>query len=335
MVSTSTDIGDPSQGQAGQETAASAVHRVLGELAASRAAQVDGLGASQLAELRSLGIAIDDGSARLGADVELLSAEAVRAALAPPAAQWLRVLDCRTQIPSTNTALLNRAETASIHGHVLAAEVQTAGRGRRGRTWLSPFGRNLAVSIGVRLERPAAQVGALSLAVGVAVRQALVDFGVREVELKWPNDVLLDGRKVAGILIELARPSPPVEVVIGIGVNVGCADAVQSQVEQAIADVQEHVAQPSRNRLLALLLTRVAAASARFDTHGFAAFRAEWQQSHRYQGAEVTVSSPSAAGPTAVTGKAIGVSGSGALRVATGNGVREFIGGEVTVREAG
>ncbi len=327
MASTSTNIGD-----AGAE---SALHRVLAGLAASRNAPVHDLTPDQIAELRSLGVGIDSGRARLDADIELLSTDAVRAALNAPTAAWLRAFECRAQIPSTNTELLARAETASIHGHVLAAEVQTAGRGRRGRTWLSPFGRNLAVSIGVRLQRPAAAIGALSLAVGVAARRALVEFGVRGVELKWPNDVLLEGRKVAGILIELARPMQPVEVVIGIGINVGCAAAVRGQVEQAIADVEEQVPRPSRNRLLALLLTHVARASARFDADGFAAFRAEWQRHHRYQGAAVTVSSPSPAGSTAVTGKAIGVGDTGALRVATAGGVREFIGGEVTVREAG
>lgn len=327
MASTSTDIGGPA-------AEPSALGGVLNELAACRAVPLDGMAEEQIAELRALGVGIDQGRARLPDGIELLCPAEVRAALDAPTAAWLQDLCCEVQTPSTNTALLARAEAVSIHGHVLAAEVQTAGRGRRGRTWLSPFGRNLAVSIGVRLMRPAAEVGALSLAVGVAARDALVEFGVRGVELKWPNDVLIDGRKVAGILIELARPAQPVEVVVGIGVNVGSADAVRGRVDQAVADVEECVPRPSRNRLLAVLLNHVARASARFDEEGFAAFHGQWQGAHRYQGAEVTVSSPTVAGPNAVAGRVLGVSPTGALRLATADGVREFIGGEVSVREA-
>ena len=264
-------------------------------------------------------------------DVELLAAPTIRAFLTPQTAAWLRDLAIQPAIDSTNTALLGRAATAPIDGCVLTAEVQTAGRGRRGREWLSPFGRNLAVSIGLRSNRPPPQLGALSLVVGLAVRQALLAVGLDDVELKWPNDVLLHGRKLAGILIELVRATAPVEVVIGIGVNVGCRAMVAARVDQSVADVAEQIERPLRNELLANVLNQVVAAGERFERLGFDAFRTAWQDAHRYQDKAVEVTMPGAA--ETVFGTVLGITHEGALRLRTAGGVREFNAGEVTVRE--
>ena len=312
--------------------------RVFDDLASKRSADLGPVGVAELEALGSLGVRFGDGRAWLDADVELLSEPVVRGALAPETAAWLRTLELRPHIGSTNTTLLNRASQGRIDGAVLAAEVQTSGRGRRGRVWLSPFGRNLAVSMGVGIERPVAELGALSLVIGVAVRRALVQHGLAGIDLKWPNDVLLDGRKVAGILIELVRAVRPVEVVIGIGVNVGCADTVAGRVDQAIADVAEQVDRPSRNELLGRLLDHVAAACRGFDQAGFAPFRDEWDAAHRYRGrrVEVTVAdgtrNVAQSAPCMGTVQDIGLDGS--LRIATAAGVREFTGGEVTMRAA-
>ena len=311
---------------------------VFNDLATHRSAALGNFDPEANAGLSALGIRVRDGQAWLDDDVELLSEVAVRAALGPATADWLRTLELRSHIDSTNTTLLALATHGPIDGRVLAAEVQTAGRGRRGRQWLSPFGRNLAVSIGVAIERPISELGALSLVVGVALRRALVEQGLSGVELKWPNDVLLDGRKVAGILIELVRAVAPVEVVVGIGVNVGCAATVASRVDQSIADVAEQ-AQPSRNELLARVVDHVAAACRQFDGAGFDAFRDEWDRAHRYRNTavRVTVADPRAGGGDAepvetFAGTALDVGADGALRIDTGRGIREFTGGEVTLR---
>ena len=262
--------------------------------------------------------------------IERLDAAAVRGALDANASAWLRELDIRETVDSTNTALLARAQTAAIAGCVLTAETQTGGRGRRGRTWVSPFGRNLAVSLGVGSSRPAVELGALSLVVGLAVRSALTQHGLSGVELKWPNDILLQGRKLAGILIELVRATPPVEVVIGVGINVGGQHAVASKVDQAIADVTEQVTPPARNQLLAGVINHIVASCSHFEAEGFGPFRAPWQAAHRYQGASVTVTLP---GGERVSGTVLGLAADGALRIATASGVRAFNGGEVTLRE--
>ncbi len=308
--------------------------KVFETLAKQRSAALHGLAADELDQLAALGIAVAEGHARLDADIETLSAQAVCDGLDAPATAWLRDLDLRAHIDSTNTSLLARADREAIDGCVLAAEVQTAGRGRRGRTWLSPFGRNLAVSIGVGIHRPVAELGTLSLVAGVAMRQALLGCGIEGVELKWPNDVLLHGRKLAGILIELVRASPPVEVVIGIGVNVGCRDAIAARVDQAVADVAEQISSPSRNQLLAETLNRMAAACQLFNDVGFEPFHSQWERAHRHQGRAVTIATSAMNQPVALSGTALGVAADGSLRIDTGRGIREFSSGEVTLREA-
>ena len=307
---------------------------VFETLARHRKASLAGLAEGDVHTLAALGIRLGDTDARLDGDIELLAAEAVRGALGPETLGWLGKLELRSHIGSTNTTLLDRAAKGRIEGSVLAAEVQTAGRGRRGRSWLSPYGRNLAVSIGVGLARPVADLGPLGLVVGIALRRALLDHGLGVVELKWPNDVLLDGRKLAGILIELVRAVAPVEVVVGIGVNVGCADAVAERVDQAIADVVEQIEDPDRNRLLARIIDHVVSACRRFDTAGFDPFKEEWNRAHRYRGATVAVTGTGQAGPETFVGRVLDIGGDGVLRIATARGVREFTGGEVTMREA-
>ncbi|MCY3837208.1 MAG: biotin--[acetyl-CoA-carboxylase] ligase [Gammaproteobacteria bacterium] len=319
----------------------SALGRVFNELASLRVARLSGLDANELDALAQLGVRIAGDRACLEPDVELLSAASVRDGLAPPTLAWLRDLEIRAHIDSTNTSLLAQAEHGRIAGCVLAAEVQTAGRGRRGRNWLSPFGRNLAVSIGVAITRPVAEIGALSLVVGVAVRRALVEHGLSGVALKWPNDILLDGRKLAGILIELVRAAAPVEVVVGIGVNVGCASRVAERIDQSIADVAEQIDGPTRNALLARILDHVVAACRGFDAAGFERFGDEWNDAHFYRGARVVVTPADAGGTEAgrkpaasVAGKVLDVGADGALRIDSADGVRAFTGGEVTMRTA-
>ena len=308
---------------------------VFEELASHRVASIAGLERASLDQLAALGVQVRD-QAVLAADVDLLSAETIREALDPTTADWLRELAVHAHIGSTNTALLERTGTDGVTGRVVTAEVQTAGRGRRGRAWLSPFGRNLAVSIGVAIDRPPAELGALSLVVGLAVRDALLGYGLREIALKWPNDVLMQGRKLAGILIELAQPDRPAQLVIGIGVNVGCHQAIAGRVEQAVADVTEQVERPSRNELLGALVNHVAAACRRFSAEGFVPFHTRWDAAHHYHGRMVTMTLPAPSSPgDTISGTVLGVARNGALRIASVSGVREFIAGEVSLRAQG
>ena len=280
----------------------------------------------------SLGLASDGTHAWLPEGTTLLDGSAIGAALSSRARQWLTSLEVHRVVGSTSTLLAERHLRGSIDGHVCLAEVQLAGRGRRGRRWLSPLGGNLAVSLGFASRRPAAELGGLSLVVGLAVLDALESLGMSDLGLKWPNDLLLGDAKLAGILIELLQRGDAASFTVGIGVNVRLPDAARRAVDQAIADLGDTADPPDRSLLAAAVISSVVEFVAEFQSLGFEPFRDAFDARHRLHGQQATVSVPGAA---AVSGRVAGVSPSGGLQLATGSGVREFHGGEISLRAAG
>lgn len=295
------------------------------QLAAHRVARVD---PTDRPLLERYGIAVRGDTAVLDEDIELLDAGRIRDQLGDGARMWLKRICVRPHIDSTNTALMRLGLQRDIDGEVLIAEAQTAGRGRRGREWISPFGRNLALSLGLRIDRPLREIGAVGLAVGLAVAGALAELGVRGAKLKWPNDVVLGTRKLCGILIELPSAKEPPSVVIGIGINVGGMSAVAPLVDQAVADVTEQVPDASRNRLAGMVVDGVYNFCKRFERHGFARMKPAYDTLHRFHGEPVRL----VVGTEEVTGTVTGVGLDGALQLQTGAGIRNFIGGEVSLR---
>ena len=298
---------------------------IFNQLAVDRIAKVD---ATDRLALGHYGIDVRGDLAVLDDDVELLHAERIRDELGDPALGWLSRLCVRPHVDSTNSALMRAALARDIDGEVLLAEAQTSGRGRRGREWMSPFGRNLALSMGVRIDRPLREIGAVGLAVGVAVADALTELGVDDAQLKWPNDIVLDRRKLCGILIELPAAKQPACVVIGIGINFGGLSVLAPLVDQAVADVAEHAPDASRNRLAGLVIDAVYNMCKEFEKYGFARIKPRYDALHRYQGEAVRV----IVGTEEVAGTVAGVDSGGALRLRTDSGVRSFIGGEVSLR---
>ncbi len=298
---------------------------VFKQLSVDRVAKVD---ATDRLELGNYGIAVRGDLAILDDDVELLRTERIREELGDPALRWLTRLCLRPHVDSTNSALLRAGLTRDIDGEVLLAEAQTSGRGRRGRKWMSPFGRNLALSMGMRIDRPLREIGAVGLAVGVAVAGALTELGVKDAQLKWPNDIVLDRRKLCGILIELPAARQPACVVIGIGINFGGLSVVAPLVDQAVADVTEHVPDASRNRLAGMVIDAVYNTCKQFEKYGFTRVKPRYDALHRYQGEAVRI----IVGSEEITGTVAGVDVDGALRLRTASGVRSFVGGEVSLR---
>ena len=279
--------------------------------------------------LERYGIAVRANMAVLDEDIELLDAGRIRDELGDGTRTWLNRIRIRPYIDSTNTALMRSGLQRDIDGEVLIVEAQTAGRGRRGREWISPFGRNLTMSLGMRIDRPLREIGAVGLAVGLAVADALAQSGVRGAKLKWPNDVVLGTRKLCGILIELPAAKEPPRVVIGIGINVGGMSAVMPLVDQPVADVTEQVPDASRNRLAGMVVNAVHKFCKRFERHGFAPMMRAYDTLHRFHGEPVRL----VIGTTEeVTGTVTGVGPDGALQLQTGEGIRNFIGGEVSLR---
>ena len=224
---------------------------------------------------------------RLAAPIEFLDAAAIGRRIAGTGLA-LEIVD---EIDSTSTRLVERAAVGAASGTCLAAEWQSAGRGRRGRAWFGSLGGSLTFSLLWRFERGAGQLAGLSLAVGAAVARALAACGVQRVQVKWPNDVIVDFRKLAGILVETSgEMQGPTAAVIGVGVNYRLGEAALDHIDQAVTDVVRCSERPpSRNALLGEVLATLAATLTEFEARGFAGVRESWKALHAYQGRPVRV----------------------------------------------
>ena len=253
---------------------------------------------------------------RVAEPIDFLDLEAIAGELAADARIDLDVVD---EIESTSTRLLELAAAGAPLGTCLAAEWQSCGRGRLGRSWVSRLGGSLTFSLLWRFERGAGHLGGLSLAVGEAVARALAECGVRRVQVKWPNDVVVDFRKLAGILVETSGEiQGPSVAVIGVGVNYRLSERVLDRIDQPVADVwQCSEPAPTRSRLLARMLLRLAASLDAFDRAGFAAAREAWRAMHAYQGRRVRVT-PGRDAP--FDAEVVDVAPDGALIVSTADG---------------
>ncbi len=268
---------------------------------------------------------------RLSSALSLLDAGRVRELLGPESGKF--VLEVLDRVDSTNTRLMLRAAEGAPSGLVLAAETQTAGRGRRGRPWQSAIGSTLTFSLLWRFAQGARELAGLSLAVGVALARALRASGATGVALKWPNDVLLTGGKLAGILIEMQGDVlGPSAAVIGIGVNVRADPRVAAAVDQPVAALESASGVAvDRNQLLARMLAELAGVLGEFSASGFAPLRAEWQQLHTFQDRRVNLLLPDG---ESRAGIARGVAEDGALLLETAAGLQRCHSGEVSLRGA-
>ncbi len=291
-----------------------------------------------LGHLDELGLErrLEGGQVSLPARLELLDRAAILASVSSAVRPELEVL---WQVGSTNTFLMERlqddSEADSCHGLACLAEQQTAGRGRRGRTWVSPFGRNIYLSLCWLMRGGPSQLEGLSLVVGMVVVEALRSLGAQGVGLKWPNDLLLveegevlANRKLGGILLEMGAPQPDaVGVVIGIGLNLALSDADAAQIDQPHA-VLADVADVSRNALAGRLLTGLLDMLPAFSERGFGAFREAWPEFDVYRGQPVEL----LVGQRRVQGINAGVDQTGNLLLQTDRGVATYNAGEVSLR---
>jgi BirA family biotin operon repressor/biotin-[acetyl-CoA-carboxylase] ligase len=271
---------------------------------------------------------------RLRAPLDLLDAEALRAALAPTTRERMRRLEVHDEIASTNSRLLATHDLPPGVFDACLAEFQTAGRGRRGRGWLAPYASGLCLSYAWSFRESPSELASLSLAAGVATVRALARCGVHDVRLKWPNDLLRGGRKLGGILCELrAEAGGPAYVVIGLGLNVRLTAAVRAAVAAAgglepAALEDGEVAPPRRTALAAALLDALTEVVVEFETRGFAPFHGEWSRADALAGRPVLVLAQR--GDRA--GVARGIDADGALLVEFDGGRERIASGEVTLR---
>lgn len=266
---------------------------------------------------------------RLSQPLVWLERTAVERALGAGAVRFaLEVCDVAA---STNTLLLERAAGGAPAGSVIAAEWQTAGRGRRGRSWHAAPGAALTFSLLWRFEQGVGALSGLSLAAGLAVVRALERYGAAAAGLKWPNDVVWQGCKLAGLLVEMqGEVNGPGAVVIGVGINCRLPDALRERIDQPVVDLARIVGAPvDRNRLLALMLDELAQLLASFACEGFAPLREAWQRVHVYQDRPVRLTLPDGG---VLDGIARGAGEDGALLLETAGGLRRVHSGDLSLR---
>jgi BirA family transcriptional regulator, biotin operon repressor / biotin---[acetyl-CoA-carboxylase] ligase len=266
-----------------------------------------------------------------------LDAATIRARLPRELRRQVGKVETVWSIGSTNSELLARPGPEGGRSEVLLAEYQSAGRGRRGRAWLAPPGGAVCLSLSWTFREVPPDLGALGLVIGVCALRALRTHGMASAALKWPNDLLVGERKLAGILIDLrAEGAGPAHVVIGIGLNVALGEQLLGKIAQTGTPATDLASAglevPSRNEIAAELIAQCLPGLAEFERHGLKPFAAEWQSADALRGRPVDVRALEGA---TERGLARGIDVHGALMVETPQGVRRFLSGEVTVRAAG
>lgn len=237
-----------------------------------------------------------------------------------------------SSIDSTNQYMLECSDIDDQHWGICVAEMQTHGRGRRGRQWLSPYGRNIQMSIGVCLNMSMTDVSGLSLAAGVVLAKFLEDSGVEGVALKWPNDIYINREKVAGLLLEVkGEAEGPVKVVLGIGLNLDMSEIERADIAQPFTDMKSHLrsALPSRTTIVAGLTERLYRAINDFQKNGLVGFLEQWKRYDSYLGQNVMVSSAA----NQSQGVYRGLDEQGRLLLETRQSVKAFSAGEVSLRK--
>jgi BirA family biotin operon repressor/biotin-[acetyl-CoA-carboxylase] ligase len=292
--------------------------------------------------LKELGViihAVRNRGYRLAVPTAPLAAARIREGLDEQAQRRLRQMEVAWQLNSTNATLFERADLPPGRCDVLLAEVQSAGRGRRGRSWLATPGGALCLSLGWTFGQMPRDMGSLGLAVGVCALRALREhlphavLDAMPLQLKWPNDLLCDSRKLGGILIDMrAEAGGPSYVVIGIGLNVVLNEAARTRIRATGTEPGDllslGVSPLHRNQIVTSLIQCLIRGLAVFEQEGLKPFRDEWQRADALRGRSVNVTTVQ----DTTRGTARGIDLDGALLVETSKGLARFVSGEVSVR---
>lgn len=236
-------------------------------------------------------------------------------------------------IDSTNSELMRRvqAKTALESGTVIVAEMQQAGRGRRGRVWQSPFGANLYYSYFWRLDDGLQAAMGVSIAVGLAVYDTIKALYDIELELKWPNDIYLNKQKLAGVLVELdGQPQGPCQLVLGIGINLQMPQSFSQHIDQAWTDLSQHTQQLDKNELVASLTYHLENRLDQYRKSGLQTMHEQWNSLNAFAGECVELNT----GHRSWRGICEGIDPQGGIRIRQDGEVKSYYGGEISLRKA-
>lgn len=284
----------------------------------------------QIDQLRTMGVDIHSVTGkgyRLPYILEMINKERILALLGSSGSQWRDDFDVVFTTGSTNADAMAKGRAGS-NRYLCIAEHQAAGRGRRGKAWLSPLGANIALSMLWSFKSGIAALEGLSLVVAILVVDALKACGYKELGVKWPNDILMSASKLAGILIEISGDTEgPCKVVIGVGINVNMPASSAGSIDQSYTDLASNLeVAPDRNRVIAALMLSLQDGLTQFALTGFAGFAKRWNEVDVYKGREVEIIS----GSNRQRGRSLGVSETGALLLQTETDVVPISGGEIT-----
>lgn len=267
---------------------------------------------------------------RLARPLELFDEQSLLAKLNAQTRVAINRFEILQRVDSTNRYLMAAASQGGVSGHLVLAEQQTAGRGRRSRKWVSPFGCNIYLSLLWRFNLASSELAGLGIVVAVALARALSTYS-ENIRIKWPNDIYWQGRKLAGILLEMqGEANGPATVVIGLGVNVDMAEEAGADIDQAWTDLRRATTgEVSRNGLAASIIDQLIAAIVQFETAGLPPFIRDWQAWDMLYNQPVDL----ALATQSISGIARGIGETGALRVETETGMQSFMAGEASLRK--
>lgn len=279
----------------------------------------------QITRVRGKGYCIEGG-------LSLLDEHSIRAQLPSGVSDRVSQIHVLSEVTSTNDFLLAQVnQSPERDGNMIClAEMQTKGRGRRGRAWQSPYARSLIFSVSQAFDAGVAAMEGLSLAVGLALAEGLSALGCPHVCLKWPNDILIGQAKLGGVLIEIAGDAAGrCHAVVGVGINISIPQEAMTSVEQPwcnLASVVENVA--TRSEIAAMLTGNVLRILQSFESVGFKHYKEVWESYSAHIGQNVRLTTPAGV----IDGCMQGVSEKGALRLEVDGDMQEFIGGEISLR---
>jgi len=267
---------------------------------------------------------------QISVPLELLDIQAIQEHLCFASLKLISNIEIKFQLSSTNSYLMSlvRAESQSS-GVACFAEMQFSGRGRRGKSWVSPIGENIYLSILWRFKQAPVDFACLGLAMAVAVARAVKRIGLDLVKIKWPNDIYFNERKMGGLLLEMSGESQgPCSVVVGVGLNISMNSFLSRYIDQKWTSLKHHSdSYVSRNKVAGIVLEELVLALRDFQISGFEKFQSEWRQYDVIKGRQVILKMER----TIIKGVALGIDQSGALLIERNGKVERFLHGDVSV----